>query len=71
MGLKNHPSSILTAFREKINSYFGKIYFNCSEPHLDSAALHLDMASRHMKLYEKALIHAGMTRAFPYNFAWL
>ena len=25
-GFKNHPSSILTAFQKKINSYFGKIF---------------------------------------------
>ena len=44
---------------------------NYSEPYLDSAALHLVMASRHMKLYEKVLIHASMIRTFPCNFAWL
>ena len=34
----------------------------CSEPHLDSAALHLDVASRHMKFQKKVLIHASMIR---------
>ena len=34
-----------------------------SEPHLDSAALHLDVASRHMKFQEMTLIHASMIRA--------
>ena len=33
-----------------------------SEPHLDSAALHLDVASRHMKFQKKVLIHASMIR---------
>ena len=31
-----------------------------SEPHLDSAALHLDVASRHMKFQKMPLIHASM-----------
>ena len=35
-----------------------------SEPHLDSAALHLDVASRHMKFQKKLLIHASMIRIF-------
>lgn len=33
-----------------------------SEPPLDSAALHLDVASRHMKFQKKVLIHASMIR---------
>ena len=37
-------------------------FSNYSEPHLDSAALHLDVASRHMKFQKKVLIHASMIR---------
>ena len=33
-----------------------------SEPHLDFTALHLDVASRHMKFQKKVLIHASMIR---------
>lgn len=41
------------------------------QSHLDFATLHLDVASRHMKLRGKVLIHASMSRTFPLNFAWL
>ena len=44
---------------------------NYSEPHLDSATLHLDVASRHMKFQKKALIHASMIHDFFFHFAWL
>ena len=47
------------------------IFCNYSEPHLDSAALHLDVASRHMKFQKRTLIHASMIRVLFWNFAWL
>ena len=46
-------------------------FSNYSEPHLDSAALHLDVASRHMKFQKRTLIHASMIRVLFWNFAWL
>ena len=51
----------------------GSAFKNCnySEPHLDSAALHLDVAARHMKFQKKPLIHASMIRNFFFHFTWL
>ena len=34
-------------------------------------ALHLDVASRHMKFQKKPLIHASMIRNFFFHFTWL
>ena len=51
----------------------GSAFKNCnySEPHLDSAALHFDVAARHMKFQKKPLIHASMIRNFflPFHMA--
>ena len=38
-------------------------FCNYSEPHLDSAALHLDVASRHIKFQEELFVHASMTHS--------
>ena len=39
------------------------LFCNYSEPHLDSAALHLDVASRHIKFQEELFVHASMTHS--------
>ena len=37
-------------------------FSNYSEPHLDSAAMHLDVASFHMNKKKRTFIHASMIR---------
>ena len=44
------------------------LFVNYSEPHLDSAALHLDVASRHIKFQEELFVHASMTSQFFLKF---
>jgi len=46
-------------------------FSNYSEPHLDSAAMHLDVASCHMNKKKRTFIHASMIRVLFFSFAWL
>ena len=46
-------------------------FSNYAEPHLDSAVMHLDVASCHMNKKKRTFIHASMIRVLFFSFAWL
>lgn len=57
-------AEFIIVFLLKLIHFFQFTLCYYSEPSLDSASLHLDMAARHMKFQKKLLIHASMIRIF-------